>query len=89
MNLDRGTVGHNLPGEFNAIIEFPMHADPIKYEVDKETGALFVNRFMMTAMRYPCNYGCIPRTLSEDGDPADVLVITPSSVNLGAARLAC
>lgn len=84
MNLDRVTAGHDLPGEFNVIIEIPMHADPIKYEVDKETGALFVDRFMMTAMRYPCNYGYIPRTLSEDGDPTDVLVITPFPVNVGA-----
>jgi inorganic pyrophosphatase len=61
-----------------------MNADPIKYEVDKETGALFVDRFMMTAMHYPCNYGYVPRTLSEDGDPVDVLVITPVPVTVGA-----
>ena len=54
-----------------------MNADPIKYEVDKETGAMFVDRFMSTAMHYPCNYGYIPQTLSDDGDPVDVLVITP------------
>jgi inorganic pyrophosphatase len=84
MNLDRVTPGRDLPDDFNVIIEIPMNADPIKYEVDKETGALFVDRFMMTAMRYPCNYGYIPHTLSEDGDPADVLVITPFPVNVGA-----
>ena len=63
MNLDRVTAGRNLPDDFNVIIEIPMNADPIKYEVDKQTGALFVDRFMMTAMRYPCNYGYIPHTI--------------------------
>jgi len=84
MNLDRVGSGRDLPDEFNVIIEIPMNADPIKYEVDKETGALFVDRFMMTAMHYPCNYGYIPRTISEDGDPVDVLVITPVPVTVGA-----
>jgi inorganic pyrophosphatase len=60
-----------------------MNADPIKYEVDKETGALFVDRFMTTAMHYPCNYGYIPQTLSDDGDPVDVLVITPYALTPG------
>jgi inorganic pyrophosphatase len=77
MNLDRVGSGRDLPNDFNVIIEIPMNADPIKYEVDKETGALFVDRFMGTAMYYPCNYGYVPRTLSDDGDPVDVLVITP------------
>jgi inorganic pyrophosphatase len=77
MNLDRVDAGRNLPEDFNVIIEIPMHGDPIKYEVDKDTGAMFVDRFMSTAMHYPCNYGYIPKTLSEDGDPVDVLVITP------------
>jgi inorganic pyrophosphatase len=84
MNLDRVTSGRDLPDDFNVIIEIPMNADPIKYEVDKETGALFVDRFMMTAMHYPCNYGYIPHTISEDGDPVDVLVITPVPVTVGA-----
>ena len=84
MNLDRVTSGLNLPDDFNVIVEIPMNADPIKYEVDKETGALFVDRFMMTAMHYPCNYGYIPHTISEDGDPVDVLVITPVPVTVGA-----
>ncbi|MBI3897382.1 MAG: inorganic diphosphatase [Gammaproteobacteria bacterium] len=84
MNLDRVTSGKNLPEDFNVIIEIPMNADPIKYEVDKETGALFVDRFMMTAMHYPCNYGYIPHTLCDDGDPVDVLVITPFPVTVGA-----
>ena len=61
-----------------------MNADPIKYEVDKKTGALFVDRFMMTAMHYPCNYGYIPHTLAPDGDPVDVLVVTPFAVTTGA-----
>ena len=77
MNLDRVTSGHDVPNDFNVIIEIPMNSDPIKYEVDKETGAMFVDRFMSTSMHYPCNYGYIPHTLSEDGDPVDVLVISP------------
>ena len=77
MNLDRVNPGRNVPEDFNVIIEIPMNADPIKYEVDKETGAMFVDRFMSTAMHYPCNYGYIPRTLSGDGDPVDVLVLSP------------
>jgi len=77
MNLDRVTPGRDVPNDFNVIIEIPMNADPIKYEVDKATGAMFVDRFMSTAMHYPCNYGYVPRTLSGDGDPVDVLVISP------------
>lgn len=77
MNLDRVSSGKNLPDDINVIIEIPSHSDPVKYEVDKETGAMFVDRFMNTAMHYPCNYGYIPHTLSEDGDPVDVLVVTP------------
>ena len=77
MNLDRVSYGDNVPDEVNVIIEIPAHSDPVKYEVDKDTGAMFVDRFMNTAMHYPCNYGYIPHTLSEDGDPTDVLVITP------------
>jgi inorganic pyrophosphatase len=77
MSLDRVPVGRDIPNDFNVIIEIPAHGEPIKYEVDKESGAMFVDRFMSTAMHYPCNYGYIPHTLSEDGDPVDVLVITP------------
>ncbi|SOE49348.1 Inorganic pyrophosphatase [plant metagenome] len=84
MSLDRVAAGKNLPDEFNVIIEIPANANPVKYEVDKETGAVFVDRFMLTAMHYPCNYGYIPQTLSDDGDPADVLVITPFPVAIGA-----
>jgi len=77
MNLDRVTPGKDVPNDINVIIEIPSHSDPVKYEVDKETGAMFVDRFMNTAMHYPCNYGYIPHTLSDDGDPVDVLVVTP------------
>ncbi len=77
MNLDRVSTGAKAPEEINVIIEIPAHSDPVKYEVDHETGALFVDRFMITAMHYPCNYGYIPHTLSNDGDPCDVLVVTP------------
>jgi inorganic pyrophosphatase len=77
MSLDMVTPGIQAPVVFNVIIEIPMNADPIKYEVDKATGALFVDRFMGTAMHYPCNYGYVPQTVAGDGDPVDVLVITP------------
>lgn len=77
MNLDRVSPGNNVPDEVNVIIEIPSNSGPVKYEVDKETGAMFVDRFMSTAMFYPCNYGYLPHSLSEDGDPVDILVITP------------
>lgn len=77
MNLDRVSSGGDVPNEINVIIEIPAHSDPVKYEVDKNTGAMFVDRFMGTAMHYPCNYGYVPHTLSNDGDPVDVLVVTP------------
>ena len=83
MSLHNVTPGDKAPEEFNVIIEIPMNADPIKYEVDKETGAMFVDRFMTTAMHYPCNYGYIPQTLSDDGDPVDVLVVTPFPLTPG------
>ncbi len=77
MSYEKVSSGRDLPNDFNVIIEIPMNADPIKYEVDKESGALFVDRFMGTAMHYPCNYGYIPHTIADDGDPVDVLVVTP------------
>ena len=77
MNLDRVNSGYDVPDDFNVIIEIPMHAEPIKYEMEKSTGAMFVDRFMSTSMRYPCNYGYVPHTLSGDGDPVDVLVLSP------------
>ncbi len=76
MNLDRVSSGSDVPHEINVIIEIPAMSDPVKYELDKETGAMFVDRFMSTSMRYPCNYGYVPHTLSDDGDPVDVLVVT-------------
>ena len=84
MNLDRVGSGKNLPTDINVIIEIPSHSDPVKYEVDKETGALFVDRFMNTAMFYPCNYGYVPHTLSDDGDPVDVLVVSPYALSSGS-----
>ncbi len=77
MNLDRVGPGDKAPAIVNVIIEIPAHGPPVKYEMDKETGAMFVDRFMNTAMYYPCNYGYVPHTLSDDGDPVDVLVLTP------------
>lgn len=83
MNLDRVSSGYDVPNDFNVIIEIPMHAEPIKYEMEKNTGAMFVDRFMSTAMRYPCNYGYVPHTLSGDGDPVDVLVLSPVPLMTG------
>ncbi len=84
MILDRVSSGSNVPNDINVVIEIPSHSDPVKYEVDKNTGAMFVDRFMGTAMHYPCNYGYVPQTLSEDGDPVDVLVVTPIPVISGS-----
>ncbi|WP_290651041.1 inorganic diphosphatase [Aquisalimonas sp.] len=77
MNVDNIPAGKSVPDDINVIIEIPQNADPVKYEVDKDSGALLVDRFMYTAMHYPCNYGYVPHTLCGDGDPADVLVIAP------------
>jgi inorganic pyrophosphatase len=71
-------------GNFNVIIEIPMNNSPVKYEFDKEVGAIMVDRFMQVSMSYPCNYGFIPNTLSDDGDPADVLVIAHYPIIPGA-----
>lgn len=84
MTLMQISPGKKLPQEVNVIIEIPMRSDPVKYEVDKDSGALFVDRFLETAMFYPCNYGYVPQTLSEDGDPVDVLVITPAPLISGS-----
>ncbi len=84
MSYDKVSPGKKIPKSFNVIIEIPMNADPVKYEVDKETGCLFVDRFMGTAMHYPCNYGYIPKTVAGDGDPVDVLVITPFALVPGS-----
>jgi inorganic pyrophosphatase len=77
------TPGKNIPEDFNVIIEIPAQAGMIKYEMDKDSGLLAVDRFMPTAMYYPANYGFVPNTLSGDGDPVDVLVITPAPVQAG------
>jgi inorganic pyrophosphatase len=77
MSIHDVTPGKHVPREFNVIIEIPQASDPIKYEVDKASGALFVDRFMMTAMHYPANYGYVPMTIADDEDPVDVLVHTP------------
>ncbi len=74
MRLDAISIGRNPPDEVNVVIEVAIGGEPIKYEMDKEAGTLFVDRFLYTPMRYPGNYGFIPHTLSEDGDPCDVLV---------------
>lgn len=75
MNIEKIAIGKNVPEDINVIVEVPMGSEPIKYELDKESGAVFVDRFLHTAMTYPANYGFIPHTLSEDGDPTDVLVV--------------
>jgi inorganic pyrophosphatase len=77
-------VGRDVPNDVNVIIEIPMHSPAVKYEVDKASGALFLNRMLKTAMHYPCNYGYIPHTLCGDGDPTDVMVVMPVPVNYGA-----
>ena len=75
MQIDKIIAG-NLPDEINVVIEIPMNDNPVKYDIDKESGAIFVDRFIQVAMFYPCNYGFIPHTLSGDGDPVDVLVLS-------------
>jgi len=77
MDITRISVGPNPPDEVHAVIEIPAGGAPIKYELDKESGALFVDRFLHTPMFYPANYGFIPNTLGDDGDPLDIMVITP------------
>lgn len=76
MDIKKIAPGKDVPNQINVIIEVPMNADPVKYEMDKDSGAIFVDRFLATPMYYPCNYGFIPGTLSLDGDPADVLVVS-------------
>jgi inorganic pyrophosphatase len=84
MNIDKISIGKNPPKEVNVIIEVPVGGEPIKYEMDKDAGALVVDRFLYTPMRYPGNYGFIPHTLSDDGDPIDVLVANQRGVVPGA-----
>lgn len=84
MNFDNISAGKELPNDFNVVIEIPANGSPIKYEVDKDAGAILVDRFMATPMFYPANYGFIPHTLSDDGDPLDVLVVAPYPIQSGA-----
>jgi len=84
MGLENVPAGKELPDDIYVVIEIPANSDPIKYEVDKETGTLFVDRFMATAMFYPANYGYVNNTLSSDGDPVDVLVPTPYPLQPGS-----
>lgn len=84
MDLNHISVGENPPYDFNTIIEIPMKGEPVKYEVCKKSGAMFVDRFLHTAMYYPGNYGFIPHTLAEDGDPMDVLVVGNVPVSAGS-----
>ena len=84
MNLDALSIGKNPPEDVNVVIEVPIGGEPIKYEMDKAAGALIVDRFLYTAMRYPGNYGFIPHTLSEDGDPCDVIVANTRAIVPGA-----
>jgi inorganic pyrophosphatase len=88
MNIDKISSGKDLPNLFNVIIEISAQSDPVKYEFDKDSGAIFVDRFIGTGMRYPCNYGFIPHTIAGDGDPVDVLVITPFPIISGSV-VAC
>ncbi len=84
MRIDAIAIGNNPPVEVNVVIEVPVGGEPIKYELDKEAGTLVVDRFLYTAMRYPGNYGFIPHTLSDDGDPCDVLVANTRAIVPGA-----
>ncbi|MDH5377921.1 MAG: inorganic diphosphatase [Gammaproteobacteria bacterium] len=84
MSLMSISAGKDVPNDVNVIIEIPAMAEPVKYEVDKDSGALWVDRFMGTAMHYPANYGFIPQTLGDDGDPVDVLVVTPIPLKHGS-----
>ena len=84
MNIDLIPIGDDPPNSLNVIIEVPVGGEPVKYEFDKKSGALFVDRILHTPMRYPANYGFVPHTLGEDGDPLDALVITRSPIIAGA-----
>src|ERR1700761_471616 len=84
MDLNKVTAGRNPPKEVHAFIEIPYGGVPVKYELNKESGALYVDRFLHTAMYYPGNYGFIPHTLSDDGDPMDIMVVGPTPVVPGA-----
>lgn len=84
MSFAKLSAGENPPSDVNVVIEIPARTGPVKYEVDKETGMLHVDRFLATPMYYPCDYGYVPQTLAEDGDPVDVLVVTPHALISGS-----
>ena len=84
MGLENLQAGKQVPNDINVVIEIPSHSNPIKYEMDKDSGMMMVDRFLSTAMFYPCEYGFVPHTLSEDGDPVDVLVVSPFSLVPGS-----
>jgi len=85
MDISKISIGKDVPNQVNVIIEVPMNSsDPVKYEMDKDSGAVFVDRFIATPMYYPCNYGFVPNTLSDDGDPCDVLVVSDFPIVPGA-----
>lgn len=84
MDISKIPIGVNPPDDINAIVEIPMGGVPVKYELDEESGALFVDRFLHTAMYYPCNYGFVPHTLSDDGDPIDIIIVGQQAVVPGA-----
>ncbi len=83
MDISKIAIGNNPPKDINVIIEIPLRGDPVKYEICKESGAMFVDRFLNTAMYYPANYGFVPHTLSADGDPVDVMVLGRTQVAVG------
>ena len=83
MSIDKLSAGKQVPTDVNVIIEIPSNSSPIKYELDKASGMIMVDRFLGTSMVYPCEYGFIPHTLSEDGDPVDVLVLSPMPLMIG------
>lgn len=83
MSYEKLSFGDNTPENVNVVVEIPALSDPVKYEVDKDSGTIMVDRFMATSMHYPCNYGYVPKTLCDDGDPLDVLVITPYPLKAG------
>lgn len=84
MSIKEVTVGSDVPNDINVVIEIPMNDEPIKYEVDKDSGMIMVDRILNTAMHYPCNYGYVPHTLCGDGDPIDVLVLMPYALLPGS-----
>jgi len=84
MRLEAIAIGNNPPEDINVIIEVPVGGEPIKYEMDKASGAMIVDRFLHTSMRYPGNYGFVPHTLSDDGDPVDVIIANTRAVTPGA-----